>query len=62
MSAKPILIVRLSKKYPIESTERVSKIITKKNKDYNVVVLHDGFEETTFEVLNGEFSNKIELP
>jgi hypothetical protein len=58
MSAKPILIVRLSKSYPVENVEKITKTFRKNNKDYNVIVLYDGFNETTFEVLNGDFSNK----
>ncbi len=57
MKAKPILIVRISNKYSIESLESISDLITEKNKDYNVIIVSEGSEETTFEVLNGEFSN-----
>jgi len=57
MKAKPILIVRLSKTYPEKYIETISKNIIDKNTDYNVIVIYEGSEQTTFEVLNGEFTN-----
>lgn len=54
--AKPIFIVRLSRIFKSEHTDLIAEKLKKEIEDYYVVVVESHNYETTFEVLNGEFS------